>query len=196
MRQCGSGCLANPGEQPLRPWPWRKIMAATTGRITRSKPSMAACSTRRAWPRREGPRSPSHRRHPWWCIALHLPGVGPLVSRPCDSCCSSSEDPPDKVGSSAMLGAARVSRAALSPGLMAPGTWHAGNIYSTLVFGYPVAVLRPCAKSLYACRSANRPSKAPHDIPGWWAITEQRHGHQCSRPCKARPVRTPAAPPT
>src|SRR5712692_7672728 len=33
------------------------------------------------------------------------------------------------VGSTALLGAARVSRAALPPDPMAPSTWHAGKIY-------------------------------------------------------------------
>jgi Integrase core domain len=37
-------------------------------------------------------------KNPWWCIDLNLAGVGPLVSRPCHSCCSSRSCPPGKVG--------------------------------------------------------------------------------------------------
>jgi hypothetical protein len=37
-------------------------------------------------------------KNPWWCIDLNLAGVGPLVSRPCHSCCSLRSCPRDKVG--------------------------------------------------------------------------------------------------
>jgi hypothetical protein len=52
------------------------------------------------------------------------------------------------VGSSAIFGAVRVSHAALSPGLMAPSTCHAGDISSAPVFGCLFAVLRYCAKRM------------------------------------------------